>query len=73
MNYIKDDGHDSLQMAQTTQQFESVERPFIIRGLLQDKWPCIHWTLNDWADNCHDETKLKFRVHRKHPSSASFY
>uniref|UniRef100_A0A6P6XT66 Uncharacterized protein LOC113791102 n=1 Tax=Dermatophagoides pteronyssinus TaxID=6956 RepID=A0A6P6XT66_DERPT len=65
------DGHDSLQTTTTRQQFESVERPFIIRGLLKDKWPCIQWTLNDWADNCHHETKFKFRVHRKQSSSSS--
>ncbi|XP_075590181.1 HSPB1-associated protein 1 homolog [Dermatophagoides farinae] len=60
--------HSNSNKQQQQTRFESVERPFIIRGLLNDKWPCIQWTLNEWADNCHHETKFKFRVHRKQSS-----
>lgn len=36
--------------------------PFIIHDCPLAKWPCVQWSLNEWADKC-GEVRFKFRVH----------
>lgn len=41
------------------------QQPFIIRHRALETWPCLSWTLDDWKRNCSDQTKFKFRVHKR--------
>lgn len=41
------------------------QKPFVIRHHALETWPCVSWTLDDWKQNCSDQTRFKFRVHKR--------
>ena len=38
--------------------------PFLVHESALSSWPCVRWSLQDWANKCQD-IKLTFRVHKR--------
>lgn len=63
MLYLQTTMADDVIEVNTLRDYGQEQWPLLVRGGALDSWPCLHWTLTDWADRIDQETALTFRVH----------